>query len=67
MPFLAGEWYAIEDILADWFHPDWSEVPAFREDPLKWFMRAYVALQYGEMLEDGHGLSAAMPLQRPAP
>ena len=60
VPILAGEWYAIEDILAEWFHPDWNEVPAFREDPLKWFMRAYVALQYGEMLEDGHGVPNAV-------
>jgi hypothetical protein len=27
-------------------------VPAFREDPLKWFMRAFVALQFGEALEE---------------
>ena len=51
-PLLSGEWYAVEDILSDWFGPDWSYVPAFREDPLKWFMRAYVALQYGEALEE---------------
>jgi hypothetical protein len=51
-PLLAGEWFAVEDILSEWFSPDWSYVPAFREDPLKWFMRAFVALQYGEMLEE---------------
>jgi hypothetical protein len=51
-PLLSGEWYAVEDVLTDWFSPDWSYVPAFREDPLKWFMRAYVALQYGESLEE---------------
>jgi hypothetical protein len=49
---LSGEWYAVEDVLTDWFGPDWSYVPAFREDPLKWFMRAYVALQYGDALEE---------------
>jgi hypothetical protein len=51
-PLLSGEWYAVEDILSDWFTSDWSYVPAFREDPLKWFMRAYVALQFGETLEE---------------
>jgi hypothetical protein len=51
-PLLSGEWYAVEDVLTDWFGPDWSYVPAFREDPLKWFMRAYVALQYGDALEE---------------
>jgi hypothetical protein len=51
-PLLSAEWYALEDILADWFTSDWSYVPAFREDPLKWFMRAFVALQYGDALEE---------------
>jgi hypothetical protein len=55
-PLLSGEWYAVEDILSDWFSPDWTYVPAFREDPLKWFMRAFVALQYGEALEDLDGI-----------
>ena len=51
-PLLCAEWYAVEDILNDWLSPDWSFVPVFREDPLKWFMRAYVALHYGETLEE---------------
>lgn len=51
-PLLCAEWYAVEDILSEWFSPQWSYVPAFREDPLKWFMRAFVTLQFGEVLED---------------
>jgi hypothetical protein len=51
-PLLSSEWYGVEDILTDWFSRDWSYVPAFREDPLKWFMRAFVALQYGDALEE---------------
>jgi hypothetical protein len=67
-PLLLGEWYAVEDILADWFSPDWSYVPAFREDPLKWFMRAYVALQYGETLEDLEDIASwSLPPQQPVP
>jgi hypothetical protein len=50
--FLLDEWYSLEDCIASWFGPDWSLVPAFRSDPLKWFMRAFVALRFSETLED---------------
>lgn len=58
-PLLCNEWYAVEDILSEWFSPQWSYVPAFREDPLKWFMRAFVTLQFGEVLEDLEQTDAA--------
>jgi hypothetical protein len=63
-PLLCSEWFALEDILCDWFSPDWSYVPAFREDPLTWFMRAYVTLQYGEVLEEREAIEAG---SAPAP
>ena len=50
--FLMDDWYSLEDCIANWFGPDWSLVPAFKVDPLKWFMRAYVATHFGEALED---------------
>jgi hypothetical protein len=50
--FLMEDWYSLEDRICDWFGPDWSLVPAFKADPLKWFMRAFVATHYGEALED---------------
>lgn len=49
--FLLDEWYNLEDCLEEWFGPDWSHVPAFKSEPLKWFMRAYVAVCFGEILE----------------
>lgn len=51
-PIVANEWYGIEDILVEWFGPEWARVPAVMESPLKWFMRAYVASQYGDEVED---------------
>lgn len=50
--FLLDDWYGLEDCIANWFGPDWSLIPAFQVEPLKWFMRAYVATQFGEILED---------------
>jgi len=50
--FLMDDWYNLEDCIANWFGPEWSRVPAFKADPLKWFMRAFVATHYGEALED---------------
>lgn len=50
--FLMSEWYGLEDWLENWFGPEWSQVPVFKNDPLPWFMRAYVATQFGETLEN---------------
>ncbi len=49
---VSGEWYSIEDVLVEWFGPEWPHVPAVAENPLKWFMRAYVATQFGDEVED---------------
>lgn len=49
---IAEEWYRIEDTLLEWFGPEWSQVPAISKDPLKWFLRAYVATQFGDEVED---------------
>lgn len=50
--YLLDDWYSLEDCISNWFGPDWSAVPAFKADPLKWFMRAFVATHFGEALED---------------
>ncbi|RFO97144.1 hypothetical protein DIC66_08345 [Rhodoferax lacus] len=50
--FLMDDWYNLEDCIANWFGPDWSLVPAFKAEPLAWFMRAFVATHFGEVLED---------------
>jgi hypothetical protein len=50
-PILADGWYDIESTLIDWLGPNWSYVTAFKEDPLTWFMRAFVASQFGDEVE----------------
>jgi hypothetical protein len=49
---LSSEWFTIEDALVEWFGLQWPHIPAISENPLKWFMRAYVATQYGDEVED---------------
>jgi hypothetical protein len=49
---LSSEWFSIEDALVGWFGLHWPHIPAISENPLKWFMRAYVATQYGDEVED---------------
>jgi hypothetical protein len=49
---LANEWFNIEDALVEWFGAQWPHIPAISENPLKWLMRAYVATQYGDEVED---------------
>jgi hypothetical protein len=49
---LANEWFTIEDALVEWFGSQWPHIPAISENPLKWFMRAYVATQYGDEVEE---------------
>lgn len=56
---IAQEWFAIEDMLVEWFGNQWSHVPTVVQHPLKWFMRAYVATQFGDEVEE---LTAPMPL-----
>jgi hypothetical protein len=51
-PIVSGEWFAIEDALMNWFGPQWPHIPAITENPLKWFMRAYVSTQFGDEVED---------------
>ena len=59
-PIIANEWFAIEDKLVEWFGPQWTHINGIRENPLKWFLRAYVATQYGNEVEEiarDHSLS----------
>jgi hypothetical protein len=51
-PIVSNEWYVIEDVLTGWFGEDWSTITAIRNDPLKWFMRAYVVSQFGDEVEE---------------
>jgi hypothetical protein len=51
-PIVSNEWYALEDILIEWFGNGWTHLNALVHDPLKWFMRAYVASQFGDEVED---------------
>lgn len=54
-PIVSNEWYVIEDILTEWFGPNWAYIKAIMDFPLQWFMRAYVASQFGDVLEDMSG------------
>ena len=50
-PILADEWFDIETVLIDWFGPNWPHVEEIREEPLTWFVRAFVALKFGDEVE----------------
>ena len=49
---VAEEWFFIENMLTEWFGPDWAHVPEIADHPLSWFMRAYVAIHFGNEVED---------------
>jgi hypothetical protein len=49
---IANNWFAIEDRLQEWFGAQWPHVPTVADDPLLWFMRAYVATRFGDSVED---------------
>lgn len=57
---LANDWFAIEDTLIEWFGLHWPHLPAIADHPLKWFMRAYVATQFGDEVEE---VTAPIPLE----
>jgi hypothetical protein len=63
-PIVANEWYGIEDMLVEWFGPQWTQVKDIVDHPLKWFMRAYVATQYGNEVEE---IILVQPMQLSAP
>ena len=48
---VAGNWYDIDAKLTDWFGAGWSHVTDIADNPLKWFMRAFVATQWGDEVE----------------
>lgn len=39
-------------MLNEWFGAEWPHIHAIVENPLQWFMRAYVATQYGQEVEE---------------
>ena len=49
---VADNWFAIEDTLLEWFGEQWPHVPTVADNPLKWFMRAFVSTQFGDEVED---------------
>ena len=51
-PILSNEWYVIEDILIEWFGPNWACAKAVLDRPLQWFMRAFIASQFGDEVEN---------------
>ena len=51
-PIVSDEWYDLEEILDQWFGPGWPYAKPFASEPLKWLMRAYVASQFGDEVED---------------
>ena len=51
-PIVANEWFVIEDMLNEWFGPEWPVANMIIHFPLTWFMRAYVASQFGDEVED---------------
>jgi hypothetical protein len=57
---IANDWFAIEDTLIEWFGHQWPHIPGIADNPLKWFMRAYVSTQYGDEVED---ITAPIPLE----
>jgi hypothetical protein len=71
-PLVASDWFGIEDMLVEWFGPGWPQIPAIAQSPLKWFLRAYVATQFGSEVEEVDALGSwkldntdAMPLPAP--
>ena len=59
---VAEEWYAIEDMLIEWFGVHWAHIPAVADRPLTWFLRGYVATKFGDEVEDVHGANAGSAL-----
>ncbi len=51
---VAENWFSIEDTLLEWFGEQWPHIPTVADNPLKWFMRAFVATQFGDEVEDIH-------------
>jgi hypothetical protein len=54
-PILADEWHELESMMIEWFGPLWPHAKEFRESPLTWLMRAFVALRFGDEVEDWPG------------
>jgi hypothetical protein len=51
-PIVAREWYALEETLNEWFGPRWPFMKMFSDQPLMWFMRAYVSSRFGDEVEE---------------
>lgn len=51
-PILAEEWYELETMLVEWLGPQWPHMKSFRDNALTWLMRAFVALRFGDEVEE---------------
>jgi hypothetical protein len=51
-PIVAEQWHELEGAMIEMHGPFWSYVQTVRDDPLLWFMRAFVTLRFGEEVED---------------
>lgn len=51
-PILEKNWYEIETMMNEWFGPRWAHMKDFRNDPLTWLMRGFVALNFGDEVEE---------------
>jgi hypothetical protein len=49
---VAREWEALVETLGGWFGARWPFMKVFSDQPLLWFMRAYVASNFGDEVED---------------
>ena len=39
-------------MLLEWLGPHWPHIKAFRDNALTWLMRAFVALRFGDEVEE---------------
>jgi hypothetical protein len=49
---VAREWYSLDETLGGWFGARWPFMKVFSDQPLLWFMRAYVASKFGDEVEE---------------
>jgi hypothetical protein len=51
-PIIADDWFDVETVLIDWFGPNWPHTREIRENALTWFVRAFVAVKFGDEVEN---------------
>ena len=51
-PLLAAHWHELESVLLEWYGPQWPYLEIFQAKPQVWFMRALVAVHFGDEVEE---------------